>query len=238
MQLKSWWKQHGKRLVSSNIRHALGLTEVNNEIRQTAVSEPSKFWYFNNGITLIADESVKAPLGAAARSAGVFVFKGASIVNGAQTVSTLGRIESDVGMGDVRVPIRIILLKNAPADFGAQVTRTNNLQNRIEPRDFAAQDPEQHRLRQEMAIENIDYQFVRSEEAPASPAPSSCELLEVTTALACASGDPGLVVQLKSGIGRIFLDLTRSPYKAILIHRLVEQRLSILCSYSARSTPG
>jgi hypothetical protein len=86
LQLKGWWKSYGRRVVSGNIRHALGATEVNNEVRQTAASSHEKFWYFNNGITLVADEAWKAPAGAASRSAGVFSFKGASIVNGAQTV--------------------------------------------------------------------------------------------------------------------------------------------------------
>jgi hypothetical protein len=164
LQLKGWWKSYGRRIVSGNIRHALGVTEVNNEIRQTATSNPEKFWYFNNGITLVAEEAWKAPAGAASRSAGVFSFKGASIVNGAQTVSSLAKVDNDSALGNVRVPIRVILLKPAPAGFGDDVTRTNNLQNKVEPRDFVAQDLEQKRLRQEMAIEGIDYQFVRSEE--------------------------------------------------------------------------
>lgn len=113
----------------------------------------------------------------------------------------------------MRVPIRIILLKAAPSGFGSEVTRTNNLQNRIEPRDFVAQDPEQKRLRQEMGIEGVDYQFVRSDET--STTPNSCELVEVTTALACASGDPSLAVQVKTGISRFFADLQKAPYKAL-----------------------
>lgn len=213
LQLKQWWKSHGKGLVTGNIRHSLGATEVNNQIKHTASTTPEKFWYFNNGITLIADEAAKAPVGSASRSAGVFSFKGASIVNGAQTVSSLGKTENDTSLGMVRVPIRIILLKTAPSGFGSEVTRTNNLQNRIEPRDFVAHDPEQRRLRQEMAIEGIDYQFVRSEEI--NPPSTSCELLEVTTALACASADPNLAVQIKTGIGRFFADLSKAPYKAI-----------------------
>jgi hypothetical protein len=32
LQLKNWWKVFGRRLVSGNIRHALGVTDVNNEI--------------------------------------------------------------------------------------------------------------------------------------------------------------------------------------------------------------
>jgi len=213
LQLKHWWKTHGKGLVASNIRHALGSTEVNTEIKQTAVLQPEHFWYFNNGITLVSHEAIKAPAGAASRSAGNFSFKGASIVNGAQTVSSLARVEDDHKLALVRVPVKIILLKATPAGFGEEVTRTNNLQNRVEPRDFVAQDPEQKRIRQEMAMEGVDYQFVRSEDAVQSP--TSCELIELTTALACASEDPTLTVQLKTGIGRFFVDLTKAPYKTI-----------------------
>lgn len=213
LQLKQWWKKHGKGLVAANIRHSLGATEVNNEIKNTATNNPDKFWYFNNGVTLVADEAIKAPAGAAARAAGIFSFKGASIVNGAQTVSSLAKVDDDVSLGKVRVAIRIILLKSAPTGFGNDVTKTNNFQNRIEPRDFAAQDPQQQRLRQEMAIEGVDYQFVRSEDF--SPTETTCDLLEVTTALACSSGDANLAVQIKTGISRFFADLQKAPYKSI-----------------------
>lgn len=213
LQLKSWWKTHGKGLLSANIRHSLGSTEVNNEIRQTATSSPENFWYFNNGITLVAEDKVKAPAGAASHSSGIFSFKGTSIVNGAQTVSSLAKVDNDSSLGKVRVPIRIILLKDAPAQFGNDVTRTNNLQNRVELRDFVAQDPEQKRLRQEMAIEGVSYQFVRSEESV--PTATTCELTEVTTALACAAGDANLAVQVKTGIGRFYADLNKAPYKSV-----------------------
>lgn len=213
LSLKSWWKAHGKSLVSSNIRHSLGSTEVNSEIKASASSTPLKFWYFNNGITLVATEALKAPATAASRSAGVFTFKGASIVNGAQTVSSLAKVDEDEQLGKLRVPIRVILLKDAPDGFGAEVTRTNNLQNRVEPRDFVAQDAEQKRIRQEMAIEGVDYQFVRSDDSV--PTATACELVEVTTALACATGDSNLAVQIKTGIGRFFADLKKAPYKTL-----------------------
>lgn len=213
LSLKSWWKKHGRSLVSSNIRHSLGNTEVNNEIKNSAATSPQKFWYFNNGITLVANDALKAPAGAASKSAGVFSFKGASIVNGAQTVSSLAKVEEDEQLGKVRVPIRVILLKDAPDGFGNEVTRTNNLQNRVEPRDFVAQDPEQRRIRQEMAIEGIDYQFVRSDDAV--PTATACELVEVTTALACATGESIHAVQIKTGIGRFFNDLKKPPYKTL-----------------------
>jgi hypothetical protein len=215
LQLKEWWRAHGKGLLAANIRHSLGQTEVNNQIRATAIGAPEKFWYYNNGITLIADEKLKAPAGAASKASGNFRFRNASLVNGAQTVSSLAKVEDDEKLGRVRVPFRVILLSDTPAGFGQEVTRTNNLQNRIEPRDFVAQDPEQSRLRMEMAIEDVDYQFVRSDEILAATAPNSCELIELTTALACASGDANLAVQVKTGFSRIFADLSKAPYKAL-----------------------
>lgn len=213
LQLKEWWAANGKRLLAKNIRHALGATEVNDGIRGTATQAPEHFWYFNNGITLIADEALRAPKAAASRSSGLFEFKGASIVNGAQTVSTLARIDADESLGKVRVPIRVIVLKGAPEKFGGEVTRTNNLQNRIEGRDFVAHDPEQLRLQKEMSMEGVEYQFLRSEDTVVTD--KSCELIEVSTALACASGDANLAVQVKTGIGRFFNDLKRAPYKII-----------------------
>ncbi len=213
LQLKNWWTAHGNRLVAKNIRHSLGSTDVNNAISHTATVEPEKFWYFNNGITLVADDAKRAPAAAGARSAGNFTFSGASIVNGAQTVSTLGRLVDNDNLGQVRIPIRIVLLKDAPEGFGGEVTRTNNLQNRVEARDFVAQDPEQLRLQREMQIEDVDYQFLRGETAPQSA--TRTDLVEVTTALACASGDPVLAVLVKTAIGRFYADLSRAPYKTI-----------------------
>jgi hypothetical protein len=43
LQLKGWWTNYGRRIVSGNIRHALGATEVNNEIKLTASSNPERF---------------------------------------------------------------------------------------------------------------------------------------------------------------------------------------------------
>ncbi|WP_375266371.1 AIPR family protein [Planktotalea sp.] len=163
-QLKSWWSSHGKRLVDQNIRYGLGNTPVNEEIQETAENRPEHFWYFHNGITLIADEVSRAPSAAASHSSGNFEFRGASIVNGAQTVSKLSKVEDDEALGRVRTSIRAVILDEAPDNFGADVTRTNNLQNRVEGRDFVANDPQHTRLRGEMSMEGIDYQFHRSED--------------------------------------------------------------------------
>ena len=64
-----------------------------------------------------------------------------------------------------------------------------------------------------MTVEGIDYQYVRSDDVTVSA--TSCDLVEVTIALACAVGDSTLAVQVKTGIGRFFADLNKAPYKTI-----------------------
>lgn len=211
--LKAWWSTHGNHLVSENIRDALGNTEVNAQIKLSATTTPDYFWYFNNGITLISDKIRKAPANRSTRSYGVFSLEGASVVNGAQTISTISKISDLDSLAKIRVPIRIISLEGTPEDFAKAVTRSNNLQNRIEGRDFVAHDKEQERLRQEMHMEGIEYRYIRGSDE--TPSKNSCTLTEVTIALACSTGDSNLAVQVKTGTGRFFSDLTKAPYKTI-----------------------
>lgn len=207
--LKKWWDEHGSLILADNIRHSLGDTDVNIEIRRTAESSPDHFWYFNNGITIIADKVIDS---VGTKSSKSFEFKNVSIVNGAQTVSTIAKVAEDETLESVKVALRAIILESAPEGFGSQVTRTNNHQNRVEARDFVAHDPQQIRLHKEMAMEGVEYQYLRSSESLSSQ--NACDLMEVTAALACADG-PHLAVQIKTGTTRFFADLNKPPYKKI-----------------------
>ena len=128
-----------------NIRQMLGTTDVNEEIRNTIEQCPERFWYFNNGITLIADTIKKSMVGGNSRDIGSFKATNISIVNGAQTVSTLGEyLKKDISkLEKIKVPIKLISLENTDENFGENVTKTNNRQNRIENRDFVSLDEQQ-----------------------------------------------------------------------------------------------
>ena len=97
--------------------------------------------------------------------------------------------------------------------FDEALTRTNNRQNRIENRDFVALDPEQTRVETELAIDGVDYQLMRSESVTRSE--TSFDLVESTTALACASQTVRLAVQLKREIGKLWDDIEKAPYKEL-----------------------
>jgi hypothetical protein len=213
-QIAAWWGQHRQHLFARNLRGTLGETDVNAEIRQTLEKRPTDFWYFNNGITLVVRSADRAMAGGSGTDFSTFHCKDVSVVNGAQTVSAIGKfgeIKPD-SLTDVCVPVRIIV-RGEDQSFADDVTKTNNRQNRIENRDFVTLDPEQNRIRTELAIDGIDYQLIRADSVIRSD--SAFDLVEATTALACASGTVRLPVQLKREIGKLWDDINKAPYKEI-----------------------
>lgn len=215
-EIYEWWQTYDTRLFERNIRQVLGKTEVNDEIKKTLQDHPDLFWYYNNGITLIVKKIDKSAVGGGNRDIGSFKLSDIAIVNGAQTVSSIGafgEIEGTDKLKNTKVNIRIIQTSDAPEFFGKEVTRANNRQNRIENRDFVSQDPEQLRIRTELLIENIDYGIMRSESFRSGD--KSFDLIEATIALACTSAKVALAVQAKRGIGKFFESLERGIYKEL-----------------------
>jgi AIPR protein len=214
-QISSWWEKHRTRLFAKNLRGVLGDTEVNNEIRDTIDKRSDLFWYFNNGITIVAKKVQKTAVGGGDTAYGTFHCEDVSVVNGAQTVGAIGKYAQSgkETHHKLHAHVRIISLQDSEADFGEAVTKTNNRQNRIENRDFVALDPEQGRIRTELALENIDYHVLREETA--SRADTAFDLVESTTALSCASGSVSTVVQLKREIGKLWENITKAPYKEL-----------------------
>lgn len=240
-EIATWWSQCGERLFAKNLRGVLGATDVNKQVSETIDSRPDDFWYFNNGITVTAKSVEKTPAGGGNRDLGTFRASAAFVVNGAQTVSTVGRYRgASENLARIRIPLRVISLAGSSDDYGALITRTNNTQNRIEARDFVSQDAEQQRIRVELQIEGIEYHLARSEGFKSGD--NAFDLEEATVALACATGEPSLAVLAKREIGRFWIDLDKAPYKrlfnasvqsiyihhCVLFHRMVEERIAEL----------
>jgi hypothetical protein len=121
-EISQWWKLHRNALFAENLRLFYLNSDVNNALRKTLTTVPEFFWYLNNGITVICDHVVKAAVGSPGRQIGLFTCEGANIVNGAQTVGSIGNSgiserasatdeESDVPQSWVQVKI-ISLEKN------------------------------------------------------------------------------------------------------------------------------
>lgn len=213
-EIASWWEKFGDRLFDNNIRKALGKTDVNNEIERTLQEHPDMFWFFNNGITIVADSIKKDHVGGKSRDIGSFELKNFTIINGAQTVSSIGNIgkKDDKLLDNAQVIVRIIDI-NGNKSLIKQITKANNRQNKIDGIDFASQDLEQQRIRDELILEGIDYSIVRSENF--KPSEKSFNLQEATSSLAAIHKDVSLAVQAKNSIGKFFEDLDDGIYKKV-----------------------
>lgn len=223
------WEKYGDKLYHKNIRGFKGSTAVNDAIVATIKDNPDRFLYFNNGITLLCTELIKRPLGGVTRGNGVFECKGASVINGAQTVGSILTALStpsagaNIGM-NARVMVRLISLEDCPPEFASEVTRAANTQNRIEERDFAALDPEQHRIRMDMLLSlTKEYVFRGGDRAPAPD--KGCTIDEATVALACANPDVTHAVNAKQAVGRFYKDITKPPYTILFNHSLTANKL-------------
>lgn len=214
-QVFAWWQEHQGRLFSKNLRGILGETTVNKEMRETLEKNPNKFWYFNNGITLVAEKLKKGPLNATNQSYAMFQCDGVSVVNGAQTVSTIGRhfLKAAKAPVGVLIPVRIISVE-AVQDLDTQITRANNTQNKIEGRDFAAIDDQQQRIKLELAILGVTYQLTRQEGF--TPGERIFDVEEAIIALACAKGEADLAITAKREIGKFWESTKKPPYTDVI----------------------
>lgn len=58
-EVAKWWNSYNTKLFNKNIRSFIGHSSVNQEISRTLLDEPTLFWYFNNGITVLCKELKK-----------------------------------------------------------------------------------------------------------------------------------------------------------------------------------
>lgn len=216
-EIANWYADHGTDLFADNIRVVIPRSDINDGILETIANTPDRFIYYNNGITMLAETIELGPGGALSRDVGYFKLRRASIVNGAQTVSTLGSAigtTHEPNLGNAFVLVRCIEVPQSEEDLGRRITRYANTQNEVSSQDFAFLDPEQHRLVRELQVLGYEY-VLRSAEVPRSTDPSKViELREAAIALACASPQLSHSVTAKREVSRLFTDSYSALFNA------------------------
>lgn len=211
----NWFIIHGSSLFADNVRVLISKSEINDGIRKTIIDRPENFVHFNNGITIIAERIETAPMGGANRDAGFFRLNRASVVNGAQTVSTLGKIamsEAAEQLSSAYVVVRCIEVPAEDEELGRKITRYANTQNDVSSQDFAFLDDEQHRLKRELGSLGYEY-IIRSGETPRSEdLDRVIELRHAALGLAAASRDTSHAVTAKREVSRLFTDTYRALF--------------------------
>ncbi|MEH1968990.1 AIPR family protein [Nostoc sp.] len=207
------WLSNGESLFSKNIRSFVGLSDVNDGIQDTLLSTPHNFLYLNNGVTVLCHKIHKKPMGGSDKSIGYFHCEGISIVNGAQTVGTIGNTykKDAEKVNQAKVFIKLISLENCPPDFSLRVTKATNTQNKVENRDFISLDSLQEKLKIDFALAGINYSYKRSDKK--SPVDSkNCSFEEAIVALACSLDEIRYTLMAKDKIGKLWEDVNKPPY--------------------------
>lgn len=203
--LAQLYQQRGKTLFERNIRHYLGELAVNNAIATTVRDRPDEFFYLNNGLTAVCSKIT--PLPGFTHETGNFQLEGFSVVNGAQTVGSIATAHNTAGPLAPGAQVLITLIQvgdgAAAAHPGEEITRARNTQNAVRGLHFAALDPEQERLRQELAISGITYHYRPSAEAAQGGA-NRVTVEKAAIALAALSGATRTIVAAKKESGQLY----------------------------------
>lgn len=217
--LSSLYKQHNHRLFSRNLRSGLGQTEVNQEIQNTIIDTPDRFWYFNNGVTIVANSIKRKLLHGHNSEVAELTLTDASIINGAQTTTTLGSLPSNEITAEslriLRCPVRLFEISSEDEGLLSQVTRYNNSQNGIGTRDFIALDPFQQQLRADLDSDFAVSYLIRSGEPETSDNEETINLQEATLALVCCGSNVNYAVIAKRNISALWKDVNSTPYTDI-----------------------
>lgn len=136
-------------VFDENIRLYESDSKVNEGIYKTAIGNDTSgmFYYYNNGITFICDDYKNSP-----NNNSLFM-KGASIVNGCQTVTTLARAYDDSKLReDADLLVRVIKIKKYSER--AKITKYLNSQTQIKESYFIANHPIVRDLQEDLLKDN------------------------------------------------------------------------------------
>jgi len=134
------YERHGDVLFAGNVRYALsGQTaqRVRTGMLDTLQNAPHEFVFSHNGIT-VSGSAFK-------RSNGTVTLRCASIVNGAQTVSYLGKpgVLKQLGHNPARVIVKFVQVNDPDLlnDIESKVAFRSNNQNKVDPSDLMIELP-------------------------------------------------------------------------------------------------
>jgi hypothetical protein len=218
----AWQEEHGERLFERNVRKPLGQTEVNLGMVNTLLREPENFGILNNGITMLCDSALPHLWDPSDPDSPVDLkVTGASVVNGAQTVSAVTEAvrQDAVRTKIAHVAVKVIVVGESPdsGSFGLQITQATNKQNQVELRDFVALDPAQADIDEDFRL-SLPQRYVvkRGEDRPI--ADEGCTVDEAAKALACAHTEPDIAIRATADLDLLWEQGPRGAY-SILFNR-------------------
>ncbi|MGE0171176.1 MAG: AIPR family protein [Oligoflexales bacterium] len=132
------YEKWGDDLFAGNVRHALrnqNASKVKSGIKETLRSRPEEFIYFHNGITVVSKS--------ANYRRGILSLESPSIVNGAQTVSCVGKLNASSISPKAMVILKLIeVCGETPFEkLETDIAIASNTQNKVDFSDLTVAEP-------------------------------------------------------------------------------------------------
>lgn len=138
-ELAKLYAENGNRLFEYNVRKYIKNKKIDTEIKTTIQKEPENFWFYNNGITIVA-ESVDF-------DSDNIKLENFSVVNGAQTTKLISDFD-DKELENIYILCKIIEIANSKKNKLNiyNITKSNNSQKAINGWDLISNDTEIRKL--------------------------------------------------------------------------------------------
>jgi hypothetical protein len=155
----------GVRLFARNIRGFLGKsTKINKSMQNTLEDEPEKFFYYNNGITIVCDKAEKI----SRRGRDILNVSNPQIINGQQTTRTLAAFPAQARKASVLVKVIQVPRNIRDKSVGFEVlvsaiVQGTNWQNPVKQSDLIVNDRKQIEIERE--FRKLRYLYLRKRQS-------------------------------------------------------------------------
>ncbi|MDU1313694.1 AIPR family protein [Clostridium septicum] len=163
--LASFIKNKENYLFYSNIRNFLGKrNKVNKEIERTYNEDPKKFWFYNNGITIVCDRYYD--IKDFGNSGASMMIETPQIVNGCQTSSTiysLWKNQSKEERINQEGTILVKIIEDINSTKRKKITKYTNSQTAVTGKDFFALEEFHYKLQKDFLKLGYNYIIQRKD---------------------------------------------------------------------------
>ena len=158
------YNSSGVRLFARNIRGFLGDTPVNHAMMTTLKDDAKRFYYYNNGITIICDEAEKI----SRKGRDILRVSNPQIINGQQTTRTLASHIEESYYASIIVKVIQVPRDNSKDEtqfdsLVSQIVAGTNWQNAIKASDLMTNDRRQIEIERE--FRKLGYLYERRRQA-------------------------------------------------------------------------
>jgi hypothetical protein len=147
-ELMNFYASSGKKiLLNHNVRYLIKSSTINADIRNSFISDPKRFCYLHNGITMICSSYKLEPTGAEFTKLKI---ENPSIINGGQTIATLFNLyETKLEEFKEQFEKAKIIIKvyKVPSAYSLIIAQATNSQNPISIVDLKANDLPQEKVK-------------------------------------------------------------------------------------------